>query len=305
MTGSLAYSRGVLYVGGEERTAHVRSFDLDGRELEAAFSFRGSEDGAASVSGLAVDEDHRLWVADSVGGRLLSFTLFGDQVAEVGGAGESGHSSVFVVGDHDKTGVLGPVVDVTTRGEDDAQELLVAASGWRRHALQILPLGGAPARSLRSAGRVEQSFRDLSGVAWSGRMLWACERGAGRVQVFRDEDFHFAFSLEVNGGRRFLPTALAPLEGGRTLVAQGGEASALSLVDGAGRIIMRLAESGEGEGQVSEPGDLAIAEGEDDRHTRALVIDRDGTRVQVFNLCGDCYGTFPGFARSESSWEPS
>lgn len=296
MAGSLAYSRGVLYVGCEERSAHVRCFDLDGRELEAGFSFTGASGGAASVGGLDVDEDHRLWIADSVGGRLLAFTLFGDQVAGVSGA---------VTGEHDKTGVLGRVVDVVSRGSDDAQELLVAAGGRRRHALQVLPLGSGPPRSLRSGGRADQVFRDLCGVAWSGRKLWACERGAGRVQVFRDEDFHFEFRLQVSRGRRFLPTALAPLEDGRALVAQGGAASALTLVDAGGRVLARLAESGEAEGQVSEPADLALAPGADDKHTRVLVIDLDGTRVQVFNLCGDCYGTFPGFARSESSWEPS
>ncbi len=296
MAGSLAYKRGVLYVGSEERTAHVRSFDLDGRELEAGFSFAGEDGGAASVRGLDVDEDHRLWVADEVGCRLRAFSLFGDPLAGVPG---------LEGGDHDRGGVLGRVIDVATRGSDEAQELLVASGGRRRHALQVLGLGGGGARSLRSLGQVDREFRDLAGVAWEGDTSWACERGGGRVQVHRDGDFHFAFQLDVPAGRCFLPNAVAPCGDGRLVLAQGGEASALSLLDRSGRVLRVLAEGGEREGQVSEPGDVVVAPDGDDRHTRVLVIDGEGTRVQVFNLEGDCYGTFPGFACSEPSWEPS
>lgn len=296
MAGSLAYSRGVLYVGSEEKTAHVRCFDLDGRELGVGFSFRGAQGEAASVDGLDLDQDHRLWVADGAGGRLLCFTLFGDRVAGV----ECAQS-----GRHDKAGLLGRVVDVLSRSSDDAQELLVASGGSRRHALQVLPLGSGRARSLRSFGQADRRFRDLCGIAWQGRTIWACERGAGVVQVFRDEDYHFAFRLAGGRDGRFRPNAVAALPDGRLLVAEGGPQSALTLVDAGGRPLRCLAGSGGDEGQVLEPCDLALAPGADDRHTRVVVIDCDGTRVQVFNLQGDCYGTFPGFARSEASWEPS
>lgn len=295
MAGSLAYSKGVLYVGTEEKTAHVRSFDLDGRELEAGFSFRGRDGAAASVDGLDVDEDHRVWIADGTGGRLCAFTLFGEEVAGVGG---------FEQGRHDKGGVLGQVSDVKSYGSDDAQELVVASSGVRRHALQLLELGTGRTRSLRSMGHVDRSFRDLRGVARHDALLWACERGAGVVQVFRDGDFHFSFRLPAKASAPFLPNAIEPLPDGRLLLAQGGAASALSLLDSRGRLLSVLAGFGEGEGEVNEPSDLALAPGSDDRHSRVAVIDSEGTRVQVFNLAGDCYGTFPGFARSEASWSP-
>lgn len=298
MPGSLAYSKGVLYVGTEEKTAHVRSFDLGGRELDAGFSFRGPEDSAASAAGIALDEDHRIWVADSVGGRLCVFSLFGEEVAGVGG---------FESGAHDKGGLLGQVVDVVSFGSDDAQEVLVASAGSRRHALQLLALGSGQSLSLRSEGHVDKRFRDLRGIERSdaelgGEFIWACERGAGRVQVFRHLDFHFAFRLPVAGGRAFLPNALRALPDGRLVLAQGGEASALLLLDARGRLLRVLAESGEAEGQVNNPTDLALVPEHSDRQARLVAIDGEGTRVQVFNLEGDCYGTFPGFARSESSW---
>lgn len=296
MAGSLTYSRGVLYVGTEERTAHVRSFDLDGRELDAGFSFRGEGDGAAAVTGLAVDEDHRLWVADGTGGELRAFTLFGDQVAGVGTA---------LPGQHDKRGVLGTLSDVATRGSDDAQELLVASGGRRRHAVQILPLGGGPPRSLRCGGQTDKRFQDVRGVHWRDEWIWVCERSRGRVQVFRDEDHHFSFEQSPLAGAPFLPTAIAALEDGRLVLACAGQGSSLRLTTASGKLLSILASPGSEEGCVQEPSDLVVVPGEDDRHTRIVVIDGDGTRVQVLNLEGDCYGTFPGFAGSETTWEPS
>jgi hypothetical protein len=296
VAGSLSYSRGVLYVGSEERAAHVRSFDLDGRELDAGFSFRGADGGAASVTGLAVDEDHRLWVADGVGGELRAFTLFGDQVAGVSSA---------QTGQHDKGGVLGTLADVASRGSDDAQELLVASAGRRRHAVQILPLGSGPPRSLRCGGQVDSLFKDVTGVAWQDSLLWVCERGRGRVQVFREEDYHFSFALPNPEGAPFQPTAVSALEDGRLVLAQGGVASAVRVLSASGKPLHVLAGTGAEEGCVREPSDLIVVPGEDDSHTLVVVIDGEGTRVQVFNLEGNCYGTFPGFAGSDGTWGPA
>jgi hypothetical protein len=294
MAGSLAYSKGVLYVGHEERTAHVRSFDLDGNELEAGFSFQGLDGSAAAVSGLAVDVDHRLWVADGVAGELRAFTLFGDQIAGV---------ETVESGQRDKGGVLGTPSDVVSRGSDDAQQLLVSAGGRRRHAVQMLPLAGGPPMSLRCGGQVDALFKDVCGLAWRDEWQWVCERGAQRVQVFRNLDYHFSFALPASPQAPFEPAAIEPLSDGRLVLAQGGSRSALSLLDSSGKLLQRIATDGLEEGSVLNPSDLIVSEGEDDRHTRVVVIDVEGTRLQVFNLVGDCYGTFPGFAGSEPTWD--
>jgi len=287
--GSLDLREGVLYVGTEEKTAHVRAFDLDGRLLEAGFSFRGPGGAAASVDGLAVDDDHRVWVADGVGGRLSAFTIFGAEVGRVDSATQ---------GDHDGRGFLASPVDVISVGCDEEQQLVVASKGRRRHAVQILPLGSGPSKSLRPRGRPAGRFHGVRGIASAGPWLWVCEGGAGRVQVFRDEEFHFAFELPPAGGARFEPNALVSLPDGRLIVAQGGPASALLLLDRSGRYLSALAEAGLETGEVAEPGDIALEVGDDERSSRLAVIDRDGTRVQIFNLLGDCYGTFPGFPGS-------
>jgi hypothetical protein len=294
VAGSLALSRGVVFVGTEARAARVRSFDLDGRPLEARFGFEGAGGGAASADGLAVDEDRRVWVADGVGRRLLAFTLFGDRVAGVDPPEGP---------ERDRRGVLGRLSAVACRGSDDEQELLVASAGRRRHGVQRLALGSGATTTLRSGGQLDADFHDPVGLAWQGRLAWVAERGAGRVQVFRDLDFHFDFRLRPTGGAAFRPNAVRPLPDGRLVLAQGGEASAVLLLDGSGRLLRVLAEAGEGEGRVREPSDLVVEPGRDDRDTRVVVIDREGTRVQVLNLLGDCHGTFPDLVGSGAAWE--
>ena len=84
MYGSLTVHEGVLYVGRQAKTAWVYSYDLDGRPLQTCFSFCDEEGGMSSASGMSMDDDHRLWVADQPAGLVRAFTLFGIQVACVG-----------------------------------------------------------------------------------------------------------------------------------------------------------------------------------------------------------------------------
>lgn len=289
MQGSLALARGVLFVGHHAHRAHVRTFDLDGRRLEAGFSFAGPDGSRASAAGLAVDEDHRVWVADALGRRLLAFTLFGREVARVeASAGVAGTAR------DDRQGRLGPPSDVLSCGAEDEHRLLVASRGRRRHGVQILDLARGTSRSLRPLGEPAERFADVDDLALDGRDLFVCERRAGRIQVFRDGEFHYAIRLDPRGCR-FEPTAAAPLPGGRLVVCQAGERSALLLLERGGRRVRTLATTGEETGAVCEPADVVVEPGADERTTRIAVIDRDGDRVQVFNCEGRCFGSFPDF----------
>ena len=291
MQGSLHLENGVLYVGAHELTAHVRAYDLDGRRLEAGFSFRAPGGGRSSVDGLALDRDHRLWIADGAARRLRAFTLFGSEVAGV--TAEPGL-------EEDRAGELGAPSDVLSLGSDEEHRLVVASAGRRRHAVQVLSLGAGRTLSLRPLGDPAGEFAGVCDLALRpapvegepGALLYACERLAGRIQVFRDLEFHFALHVPVRGAR-FDPRAAAPLEGGRLVVCQGGPASALLVVDAGGRVLRQLAGPGTDEGQVQEPNDVVVEPGRDDAHTRVLVVDREGTRVQVFTAGGACYGAFP------------
>ncbi len=282
MHGSLALASGVLWVGSHEKTAHVRAFDLDGRSLGRGFSFRDERFPHTAVTGLAVDPDHRIWVADRPASRVRVFTLFGAEVASHG-ALESGT-------DRDRPLPISDPTDVCLVGDDlDEPFVLVGSGGRRRHAARVLEAAGPLVTSLRPLGDPQGSFHDVRGVAAGGRFAYVCEATAGRVQVFRDLDFHFALGA---GERAFRPVAAAPTSDGRLVVASAGPASRLVVFDRGGRPREVLAGPGAGDGGIEEPGDLALAEGVSDRESRLFVLDRDGGRIQVFNLEGRCYGAF-------------
>ena len=293
MQGSLSLVRGVLYVGRHELTAHVRPYDLDGRALGPGFSFRGPDGEAARVSGLAVDEDHHVWVADGAAGRVRAFNLFGRECGGFGAAGGDVRGALTGVSD---LCLLPPV------GEgSDGNFTLVTTRGQRlRHALQVFEPDGRWVQSLRPEGDPRGQFRGLRRVASDGKLIWACDARAGVVQVFRDLEFHFLFKVPVRAGGRFEPTAVAPLQDGRMILATGGADSSLLLLDAGGRLLRVLAEAGHAAGEVFEPEDIALEEDSGDRSRRLAVIDRDAERVQVFTVEGRCHGALeemPGEAQ--------
>lgn len=289
MNGSLGLRAGVLYVGRHADTAHVRAYDLDGRALGAGFCFRSCDDGGgARISGLDVDRDRTIWIADHAAGRLRAFSVFGREVASF--AQLRGAPGNDTRGGEDRRGDLSHISDVSVLEGDEEDRLLVACSGRRRHALAIARQDGSFQAGLRSEGDPRGSFRALARATAHGRWIWACEAGAARVQVFRDGDFHFLFRVPARAGTRFEPTAAAPLADGNWVLAVRGEESALIVVDAAGRLVRVLARSGADTGEVQAPEDLVVEPGRDQAATRVVVLDRDAERVQVFTLTGRCFG---------------
>lgn len=289
MHGSLCLHRGALYVGRHEKTARVRVYDLDGHERSGGFSFRDPRSGRSQVSGLAVDDDRQIWVADTPCSRVRAFSLFG---AEVGGLGLPLDEPLVDPPEPCARGRARSPIDVAVAGDRDEGRLVVACAGEQRHAVQIFDLSGAFLRSLRPAGKAEGRFSRVRGVALLGRFLYVAESGRRRVQVFRDGDFHFAFMPTGSRGARLEPVAIAPLDDGRMVIACGGARGALLLVDGAGHTLRVLAGPGEGEGHVFHANDVTAELGASDADGRVAVMDRDGERVQVFTLAGRCHGAF-------------
>ena len=283
--GSLSLRNGVLYVARHERTAHVRPYDLDGRALGPGFSFRGPLGEPCGLGGIEVDSDHQVWIADALSGNVRAFTLFGRE-STVLRSREGARD--------DARGSFAQVCDVALHETDDERLVLVASGGWRRHALQLLRSDGSFVDSLRPEGSPLKRFHALTRVAHAGRWTLACEAGAARVQVFRDFDFHFAFQLSVRNGLKLEPIAVAPLSDGRSVVAVGGDESALLLVDAAGRLQRVLAGHGAGHGEVEHPGDVVVEDLGGSGVPRIAVIDRDAERVQVFTLEGRCHGELEG-----------
>ena len=161
MHGSLALAGGVLWVARWARTLSVRPYDLDGRRLAGGFDFRDAEVGASDASGLAVDDDRRLWVADRRGGVVRAFTVFGAASHRLGvlpGAPAP----------DDAPGAIAEPVGIAAEGSADRLRLFVANGGERRHALQVFDERGLLVRSLASEGDPHRRFRGLEGVALRG-----------------------------------------------------------------------------------------------------------------------------------------
>lgn len=286
MQGSLALHRGVVYVGRHVKTATVEAFDLGGRRLAEGFSFRDPRLGRSAAAGLAVDDERRVWVADTPASRVRTFTVFGREIGGLGAGLDERLSDA--VTELDRPGRVRAPVDVAVRGDADGLRLVVASGGVRRNAVQVFDETGRTLAVLRSAGDPGGAFQGVRGVALHGRLILVAEGAARRIQVFREGDFHFHFTC----GPRFEPAAVAVLQDGRVVVASTGDASSLLLFDAAGRLLRVLAEHGEDEGRVWEPSDIVLDEAERDELTRLVVIDRDGDRVQVFSLTGRCLGAF-------------
>jgi hypothetical protein len=293
MQGSLALSRGVLLVGDQAKTARVRGFDLGGRELDLAFSFRDASAGRSAVGGLAVDEDRTILIADTPADRVRRFSFFGREVGGIGGAGTEASDPVL-------PGLVTRPVDVEVRGNRDQGWVAIACGGERRHALQLFDPELAFCATCASFGEPGRPFRGISRLASEGELLFAVEALGRCVQVFRSGSFLFAFHLADARGVRYEPSAVAAVGDGRLVVGCRAPASALFLVDGAGRVQRQLAGEGEDEGAVLAPTDAVVEPGADDRHARVFVIDRDGLRVQVFTLEGHCLGVIPLVAETRA-----
>jgi hypothetical protein len=279
--GGLALREGVLFWGVDLGGGAVRAFDLDGRPLGPRLDLGPK----SSVSGLVADGDRRLWIADTQRGELRGMNLFGYEGAEFVPLAGKLEAPVGGVSD-------GPV-DVALAPGEAYVGLWVARGGRRRAAVGLFLPDGTRLQALRSLGDPKASFDRVTRLAGAGELLAVLEAGEGRVQVFRRTDFHFAFAPK--GGHL---AAGAGLADGRFVVGLGEEGGErLVLFDAAGRAVRELAPevADAGGGDVTGIVDLAVEERGSDRRSRLFLLDREGTRVQVFNLEGRCYGAFGGF----------
>lgn len=288
--GCLALRSGVLYVGRHVRRAHVRLFDLDGHALAGGFTV-GDRSTPVAASGLAVDEDRRVWLADPLNGVVRGFNVFGREGLRFGPEDPSAHPEPLR--QPDVARAVGRPLAVAAEGSADDLRLAIGSDGDRRHGLQVFGPEGHLIRSLRPRGESHGRFQGVSGVDVSGRWIAACEPRAGRVQVFRDMDHHYTFEVRAAGGRAE-PRAVALLPDGGSLVACAGEVNAVLRFDGAGRLVAELASGGEAEGQVFEPSDLVVESGREELRARVAVIDQSGDRLQVFSLSGTYFGSVEG-----------
>ena len=261
--GGLFLHEGVLFVAGYDQPGSILAYDLDGRRLDSGFVLGALDGGPApSLSGLAVDADRKLWVADAGSGLVRCVNLFGQEAGSF--APQVKPLEAPLGGKHPGTGL----VDVALAQSSEWTGIFAAAAGRRVGAVGLYLPDGTLLQALRSEGDPKAPFRRVVRIAAEGELLYVVEAGARRVQVFRAGEFHYAFgadrlgdSLVAPAGR---PRALAPVGDGRLVVA-----------------VESLGEDGEEAG------------GGVDRNCGLFVLTgRGGGRIQVFNLAGRCFGSF-------------
>lgn len=287
----LGLRHGVLWVARSVKTTRAVPYDVNGRRLGAGFAVVGAE-----VRGIAVDQDRRVWAADAASGALRAFTAFGAEIAGMRSLEDP---------EADRPGAFGDPAGIAAQGIEAEAQLLVSRRGTRRHALFVLEPEGGAIRSLRPDGDPQGVYSGLGGVALSGRLAYACEPGKSSVQVFRDGDFHFRISMPrpLHGREPWEPCGVAVSLDGRTVVAcRGGGGGAVFLFDPGGSLLRRIAGCGTSRGdtgEVEEPTAVVVQDAGRDRSSLALVLDREGDRVQVFTFEGACLGAFHDLDRDE------
>lgn len=287
MHGSLALDRGLLFVGSHAKTARIAAYDFDGRRVLAGFRFRDARAKRSTASGLAIDAGRHLWVADAAAHRVRRFTVFGREVGGIGAALDQPLPTAHP----DVAGRVHAPLAVALQccmGALPGGWLAIACAGERRHAVQVFAADGTWLASPKPLGDPRGCFRGVQGLALGERSLHVAEGAAHRIQVFRDLEFHF--SIELSGARE--PRALAVLEDERLVVACAGPLSELLLLAPGGCVQRVLARGRGPRDELFEPSGVAVERGSSDRDTRVAVIDRDGGRVQVFTLEGQCQGAF-------------
>lgn len=253
-------------------------FDFDGRRLAREFVPEPIVAGGATrIGGCGIDGDRRVWVADHGAGAVRVFTPFGREVARLVDTEPL---------PNDVRGRIGRPWAVAVRGDGDGLEVVVARREPLRHALQVFDERGQLVRSLRPRGESHGRFEALEGVAFDERFLVAVE-SHGAVHVYRDFEHHFTFDTRLEGAAL---RAVAPAGGGRVLVACAN--NGLVLFDGSGRRVARIVANGPGDDELDGASDVAVERGRSDDRRRAVVVDREGERVRVFSLRGECFGSF-------------
>jgi hypothetical protein len=280
VSGRLAAHGGVVWVARERRRGGVRAYDFDGRCVADEFVVPPLRATRTTITGLAVDADRRLYLVDASARSVRRFNAFGVEQPELL------RSETDLLDSFDS---LASPVDVAVDGVEGDARVVVACGGERRHALKVHDRDCRLLHSLRPFGDPMGVFHHLARVGVRGRWIAALEGAKDRVQVFRDGEFHYAFSVPVDRRAPAAMVAIEPLEdGGFVALLRGAHGAHLLHLGRAGALERVLADGD----AIEEPVDLVVEEGGTGPRTRVIVLDREGARVAVHTLEGRMLGEF-------------
>jgi len=288
------------FVGGFKTPIHAISF---GSEGSAAGQLK-------SPTGIAVDSQGNVWVADTGNNRVVEFdengqfiTMFGKQVnktiTEAGVYGELLENQCRAeVKDVCQAGVAGGGANQMTapKGVAIGPEGLIWVADTGNNRVQGFASNGQAEVKFGSAGAASGQFNEPFGIAVApDANLWVTDRANKRVEEFTPAG---AFIREQHGagyggtgnGEFSGPTGIAADSKGNVFVADTGN-NRLQELGSNGQFIAVVGSAGAGNGQLSAPVGLAVKPSgillaAEQGNNRVQYLEASGTYVKQFGTKG-------------------
>jgi DNA-binding beta-propeller fold protein YncE len=216
-----------------------------------------------SATGVAVSEDGRIFVGDSMKNQVLIFNKDGSSAGSIGGL------SVF--------GSVGGLA------VDDANGRLMVCD-TKGHKVAVYSLSGELLFSMGKRGNEKGEFNyPYSATVDPKGNIYVVDSGNFRVQIFdKDGNFISAFgSLGAVAGTFSRPKGIALDSEGHIYVVDAAFGN-FQILDSEGRVFLAVGTNGKAPGQFMLPLDIAI-----DGRDRIFVVDQINRRIQVFQYLKD------------------
>jgi tripartite motif-containing protein 71 len=273
------YENGVL---SEIEVSDPATFSADPKELEelgpsliekptyaSAFGSNGSGDGQfKATTGLAIDLQGNIWVADKENNRIQKFDPSGKFLAKYGSFGS---------GD-------GQFKRPSSIAVDRDGNILVADSNNNR--IEKFDTSGKFLAKFGSLGSGDGQFSKPEAVAADSKgNIWVSDYLNARVQKFDEErKFLKAFGTGTLGG----PMGLSVDPASGNVWVADWQKNRVSVYNSNGELQSQVGSGpGSGNGQLNHPATVAI-----DNQGNAWVGDKENNRIERFNLAGQYVGQF-------------
>lgn len=249
---------GCVFVVDKSPTARIQRFSADGK-FERLWSMPEAENG--KPTGLYVDLQNRLWVADTHYQRVIAFDRDGRELLRIGESGEGPGQFVF------------PTMAVLDRGGD----IYVGEYGGNDRISKFSPAGKylfSFAGKTAGQGWVERP----AGLAFDAEdTLWVTDCCHHRIcRYSREGKFLSAFGLPGDRPENLsFPYGLAIEKSGAILVADRGN-NRIVRFDKSGRFLGSWGRQGRANGEIAQPWGVAVA-----GNGLIYCLDSWNNRVQV------------------------
>ncbi|MFQ5504608.1 MAG: hypothetical protein ACE5F1_07420 [Planctomycetota bacterium] len=268
MFGGITARGRLLVLAHAGSRGEVFVWDLAEAARRNHFTYEGQGGGYADAGGVALSRDSTLYLADTRNSSVRCFSLFGQELAQIGGPCGI---------PRDRRGLLAHPRALCL----DRHERLWVTCGDRPwvHGLQVFDRDGSFLFSAMAFGERNRSFGPSLGLCRIEEEVWVADTGNLCLQFFREDGSFVAAMPLLDAGRPMAPLAVSPFGNGLAVLLRT-DVDPCRIYDRhlkeQGRLTLPAGES------FRSPSGLATLEGGE-----LLVLDADGERVLEFRGSGD------------------